>query len=107
MKKENHGYVRIIQFGEKTADELKSALKKLHDPDADRDAAVRVAVEALYDAADDDTASGGPDMVRRIFPSVVTIDAEHGAVQVVESETASVAEAVVNGRIEHQQRRLG
>jgi proteasome beta subunit len=84
----------------------KSALKKLHDPDADRDAAVRVAIESLYDAADDDTASGGPDMVRRIFPSMVTIDAEHGSVRVSESETAEVAEAVVAGRVERQQRRL-
>jgi len=101
---EEHGGYAGIGSGSLFA---KSALKKLHDPDADRDAAVRVAVEALYDAADDDTASGGPDMVRRIFPSVVTIDAEHGAVQVAESETASVAAAVVNGRIEHHQRRLG
>lgn len=65
-----------------------------------------MAVEALYDAADDDTASGLPDLVRRIFPSVVTITAEHGAVQLPESETAAVAEAVIAGRIERQQRRL-
>ena len=44
----------------------KSALKKRHDPDADVDSAVRNAVEALYDAADDDTATGGPDVTRRI-----------------------------------------
>jgi proteasome beta subunit len=50
--------------------------------------------------------NGGPDLVRRIFPSVVTITAEHGAVQLPESETAAVAEAVVQGRIERQQRRL-
>ena len=42
---------------------------------------MRVAVEALYDAADDDTATGGPDLVRRIFPIVVTITAPNGAVQ--------------------------
>ncbi|MGH3450718.1 MAG: proteasome subunit beta, partial [Haloechinothrix sp.] len=45
----------------------KSALKKLYDPDADAAAAMRAAVESLYDAADDDTATGGPDLVRRIF----------------------------------------
>jgi proteasome beta subunit len=84
----------------------KSALKKLHDPDADVEAATRVAVEALYDAADDDTASGLPDLVRRIFPTVVTITAEHGAVQLPEAQTAAVAEAVIAGRIERQQRRL-
>jgi len=84
----------------------KSALKKLHDPDADVEGAVRAAVEALYDAADDDTASGGPDLVRRIFPTVVTVTAEHGAVQLPTSEAAAVAEAVVAGRIERHQRRL-
>ncbi|GAA3569868.1 proteasome subunit beta [Amycolatopsis ultiminotia] len=83
----------------------KSALKKLYDPDADEEAAVRAAVEALYDAADDDTASGGPDLVRRIFPSVITITAEQGAVQLPPERTAAVAEAVVAGRAEHNHHR--
>ncbi|HWD02458.1 MAG TPA: proteasome subunit beta [Amycolatopsis sp.] len=83
----------------------KSALKKLYDPDADEEAAVRAAVEALYDAADDDTASGGPDLVRRIFPSVVTITAEHGAVHLPAERTAAVAEAVVADRAERNTHR--
>jgi proteasome beta subunit len=78
----------------------KSSLKKLHDPDADVEGAVRVAVEALYDAADDDSATGGPDMVRGIYPTVVTITAEHGAVGLPADQTAAVAEAVVGDRAE-------
>ncbi|GHF51740.1 proteasome beta subunit [Amycolatopsis bartoniae] len=78
----------------------KSSLKKLYDPDASEEAAVRTAVEALYDAADDDTATGGPDLVRRIFPTVVTITAERGAEQVPADQTSAVAEAVVQGRRE-------
>ncbi|WP_370948954.1 proteasome subunit beta [Amycolatopsis sp. cg5] len=78
----------------------KSSLKKLFDPDADVEAATRVAVEALYDAADDDSATGGPDLVRRIYPTVVTITAEHGAVALPKEQAAAVAEAVVNGRAE-------
>ncbi|MFD9896372.1 proteasome subunit beta [Amycolatopsis sp. NPDC058986] len=93
---ENAGY-HAIGSGSLFA---KSALKKLHDPDADAEAAVRVAVEALYDAADDDTATGGPDLVRRIFPTVVTITAEQGAVALPESQTSAVAEAVVADRTE-------
>ncbi|MDT7727418.1 MAG: proteasome beta subunit [Actinomycetota bacterium] len=81
-----------------------SALKKTHDPDADLEGAVRVAVEALYDAADDDTATGGPDVVRRIYPTVVTITAEHGAVELPEEQAAAVAEAVVSSRAERYQR---
>ena len=40
----------------------------------DADSALRVAVEALYDAADDDSATGGPDLVRGIYPTAVTIE---------------------------------
>ena len=35
------------------------------------DGAIRTAVEALYDAADDDSATGGPDLIRHIYPVVV------------------------------------
>lgn len=75
----------------------KSSLKKLYDPEADEDQAVRVAIESLYDAADDDTATGGPDLVRRIFPSVVTITAD-GANRLSDDRAASVAEEVVAAR---------
>jgi proteasome beta subunit len=76
----------------------RSALKKLYDPDAGRDAALRHAVEALYDAADDDSATGGPDLARKIFPTVVEVTAVGGAERVPEAETAAVAEAVVADR---------
>ncbi|TVT28666.1 proteasome subunit beta [Amycolatopsis rhizosphaerae] len=82
----------------------KSSLKKLYDPDADAEAAVRTAVEALYDAADDDTATGGPDLVRRIFPTVITITGEHGAVPLPEEQASAVAQAVVTGRAERAAR---
>jgi proteasome beta subunit len=78
----------------------KSALKKLHDPDTDKDTAVRNAVEALYDAADDDSATGGPDLVRRIYPTVITITGADGAVKLPEDQTQAVAEAVVTGRMQ-------
>lgn len=77
----------------------KSALKKRHDPEASASDCVRTLVEALYDAADDDTATGGPDTVRGINPVVVTIDAE-GATMRDDEEIGAVAEAVVAGRRE-------
>jgi proteasome beta subunit len=77
----------------------KSALKKLFDPDAGQEQAVRNAVEALYDAADDDSATGGPDLVRRIFPTIITITGAEGAVKLPEDQTRAVAEAVVAGRM--------
>ncbi len=76
----------------------RSALKKRYDPAAGVDAAVRAAVEALYDAADDDTATAGPDLTRRIFPVVITVTAA-GARRLSESEIGAVSEAVVAGRM--------
>ncbi len=48
----------------------RGSLKKLYRPDVDADLAIDTALEALYDAADDDSATAGPDMARRIFPIV-------------------------------------
>ena len=76
----------------------RSALKKRYDSAADVPAAVRAAVEALYDAADDDSATGGPDLTRRIFPVVVAITVD-GAVRWSDDEVGVVAEAVVAGRM--------
>ena len=44
--------------------------------DMDPSDAVDLAIRALFEAADDDSATGGPDLVRGIFPVVATIDAE-------------------------------
>ena len=42
-------------------------------PDLSRDEAVELAVRALWNAADEDSATGGPDAVRGIYPTVATI----------------------------------
>jgi proteasome beta subunit len=54
----------------------RGSMKKLWRPGLDADVAVRVALEALYDAADDDSATGGPDLGRRIWPTVAAVDVE-------------------------------
>ena len=67
----------------------RSSLKKLFRDDLSEAESVRLVTEALYDAADDDSATGGPDLTRRIYPVVAVItaggyrrlpDAEAGAV---------------------------
>jgi len=77
-----------------------SALKKRFRPGVSIEEATRLAVEALYDAADDDTATGGPDLTRRLFPIVMTATAE-GTHRLSEEETAALANAVVSGRMEN------
>jgi len=77
----------------------KSSLKKTFDPDADMDTAIRKAIEALYDAADEDSATGGPDVARKIYPTVVTVTGLDGAVKLSDARAAEVAEAVVADRM--------
>lgn len=54
----------------------RGSLKKLWREDLRPEQAVEVALEALYDAADDDSATGGPDLARGIFPVVAQVDAD-------------------------------
>ncbi|HET7665206.1 MAG TPA: proteasome subunit beta [Mycobacterium sp.] len=75
----------------------KSSIKKLYSQVVDADSALRVAVEALYDAADDDSATGGPDLVRGIFPTAVTIGGD-GAEEVTEERIAQLARDVIENR---------
>ena len=75
----------------------KASMKKLYTAVSDADSALKVAVEALYDAADDDSATGGPDLVRGIYPTAVTIDAD-GAKDVSEERIARLAREVIEKR---------
>ncbi|WP_193047444.1 proteasome subunit beta [Mycolicibacterium baixiangningiae] len=75
----------------------KSSMKKLYHQVTDADSALRVAVESLYDAADDDSATGGPDLVRGIFPTAVLITAD-GAEEVSQERIAGLAREVIQNR---------
>ena len=77
----------------------RGALKKLYRPDLDaRDTSLAV-VQALYDAADDDSATGGPDLARRIYPVILTATAD-GVQQVAEAQVAELVQTVVDARME-------
>ena len=75
----------------------KSSMKKLYSQVTDADSALKVAVEALYDAADDDSATGGPDLVRGIYPTAVILHVE-GAEEVPEARIAEIAREVIESR---------
>jgi proteasome beta subunit len=55
-------------------------------------------MQALYDAADDDSATGGPDLTRRIWPIVATVTAD-GFRRLSDEEAGSYAESVINERM--------
>jgi len=75
----------------------RGALKKLFREDLTQDEATTVCVQSLYDAADDDSATGGPDMSRKIFPIVAFVDV-HGYRRLVEDDVAAVVTSIVEGR---------
>jgi proteasome beta subunit len=63
-------------------------------PDLDTDDAVRIAVEALVAAAEEDTATGGPDLRRGIYPTVMTVSAD-GLTELPDESIGEVARAVL------------
>lgn len=75
----------------------RGALKKLWRPDLTAEEAVAVAVEALVDAADDDSATGGPDLVRALWPVVYSVTND-GATRVAQEALAAVVAEIVTRR---------
>jgi proteasome beta subunit len=63
-------------------------------PGLSRADAVELAVRALWQAADEDSATGGPDPVRGIFPTVATITVD-GFERVTEEEVAERFASIV------------
>ncbi|WP_042418819.1 proteasome subunit beta [Streptacidiphilus anmyonensis] len=76
----------------------KGSLKKLYRSDLTAEGAATVAIQALYDAADDDSATGGPDLTRRIFP-IVSVITEEGFRRLADAEVGELAEAVLGHRL--------
>jgi proteasome beta subunit len=77
----------------------RGALKKLYREDLDAEGCVTAAVQALYDAADDDSATGGPDLARRIFPVVHVITADGGR-RLPDDEVAAIADRIIAARMQ-------
>jgi proteasome beta subunit len=76
----------------------RGSLKKLYSDGMSEPDAVTACMQALYDAADDDSATGGPDMSRRIYPIIATVTAD-GYQRLSDSQAGAYAESVVAGRM--------
>ena len=76
----------------------RGSLKKLYRDDLTAEGCVTAVIQALYDAADDDSATGGPDITRRIFPVVQVITADGGR-RMPDTEVADIADRVISGRM--------
>jgi proteasome beta subunit len=82
--------------------DARDSLKKLWRKDLGRDEALRVALEALFDAADEDVGTGGPDLVRGIFPTVKTIT-RSGFAEVADGEVRRICEDILKDRAQSEQ----
>jgi proteasome beta subunit len=77
----------------------RGSLKKLYRDDLDAEGCVTAVVQALYDAADDDSATGGPDVTRRIFP-VVGVITGVGYQRMPDGDVAEIADRVIAARMD-------
>jgi proteasome beta subunit len=77
----------------------RGSLKKLYRDDLDAEGAVTAIVQALYDAADDDSATGGPDITRRIFP-VVHVITPDGGHRMPDDDVSAIADRILAARME-------
>lgn len=77
--------------------DARSSLKKRFRADLSRDEAVKIAIEALFDAADEDVGTGGPDLMRGIFPTCVAITSD-GTVEIAEDEIRRLFEELIGER---------
>jgi len=75
----------------------RGALKKLYRGDLSRDECIAACVQALFDAADDDSATGGPDVNRAIYPMVAVVG-DGGYHRVADGDVASVVTRMLRGR---------
>ncbi|SCD66313.1 proteasome beta subunit [Streptomyces sp. AmelKG-A3] len=77
----------------------RGSMKKLYRDDLTEEQALTLVVQALYDAADDDSATGGPDLARRLFP-IVTVITDEGFRKLTDAESSQVARSVVERRLQ-------
>jgi len=74
--------------------DARATMKKLYRKDMDEEQVIRVALEALYDAAEEDVGTAGPDFVRGIFPTVKVV-AKEGIRDVHEERVRSAFEVIL------------
>lgn len=75
----------------------RASLKKMFEVKQDYKFAIKIALEAIYDAAEEDSATAGPDMARNIFPVVVKVD-KYGFERIAESDLSNILNDILNGR---------
>jgi proteasome alpha subunit len=92
---DEHGY--MVMGGH--TEPISAYLEQNYREDLSEADCVMAIVQALYDAADDDSATGGPDLTRRIFPVVHVITADGGR-RVNDDDVADIADRMIAARMQ-------
>lgn len=77
--------------------DARATLKKRYRAGLDRDEAVKIALEALFDASEEDTGTGGPDVLRQIYPNIASISGD-GFVKISDDAIAALFDSLLQER---------
>lgn len=77
--------------------DARATIKKRYRPGLTRDEAVKIALEALFDASEEDVGTGGPDVLREIYPNIAHVSAD-GFAEVSEPEIAALFDSLMEER---------
>lgn len=91
--------------------DARATIKKRYRPGLTRDESVKIALEALFDASEEDIGTGGPDILREIYPNIAHVGGE-GFSEVPDEEIALLFKTLMEerkatGRIEPRERIVG
>lgn len=75
----------------------RASLKKMFEPNKNSDFAIKIALESIYDAAEEDSATAGPDMARNIYPVVIRVD-EKGFEKISQENLSKQLTSILQGR---------
>ncbi|MGH2733846.1 MAG: proteasome subunit beta [Actinomycetota bacterium] len=77
--------------------DARATIKKRYRPGVSREEVVKIALEALFDASEEDVGTGGPDVLRKIYPNIARISAE-GFREVPDDEIGSLFDSLLEER---------
>jgi proteasome beta subunit len=77
--------------------DARTTLKKLYRAGCSREEALHMAAEALFDAAEEDVGTGGPDPVHGVYPTMKVITVA-GFAEVPEAEVRRHCDAIIEAR---------
>jgi len=77
--------------------DARTTMKKMYQPGLNETEVVRTVLEALYDASEEDIGTGGPDLVRGIYPTVKTVTVK-GVTDIEENQIRQDYERLIETR---------